>query len=67
MKLNILESEGYMEIHGSILSANMLEYMKPLKTMKVNIGIDKKLKSATIGDYWDEETISQIAELLREY
>ena len=31
-----------------------LDYSKPLKTVKVNIGTTKVPKFAFIGDYWDE-------------
>lgn len=35
--------------------------------MKVNIGMNENPKFATIGDYWDEETLTQVVDLLREY
>ena len=33
----------------------------------MNIGSKKEPKFATIGDYWDEETVSKFIELLHEY
>jgi len=44
-----------------------LDYTKPLKTKRVNIGIDEVHKFAFIGDYWDEETVGKITDLLHEY
>jgi len=40
---------------------------KPLKIKKVNIGTKEYPKFANVGDYWDDETVSKITELLREY
>ena len=34
---------------------------------KVNIGIEDKPKFANIGDYWDEETMENITDLLHEF
>ena len=45
----------------------MLEYSKPLKTAKVNIGTKENPKLAIIGDYWEEEIVSKILDLIREY
>jgi hypothetical protein len=33
----------------------------------VNIGMEEKPKFANIGDYWNDETMEKIADLLREY
>lgn len=38
-----------------------------MKTTKVNIGIEENTKLDIIGDYWNEEIVSQIVDLLREY
>ena len=40
---------------------------QPLKTRTVNIGSEEKPKYATIGDYWDEEMVSKVTDLLHEY
>jgi len=40
---------------------------KPLKTKQVNIGSEAQSKSTNIGDYWDEDTVENIMELLWEY
>jgi hypothetical protein len=34
---------------------------------KVNIGIDENPKLASIGDYWDEQTMIEIQDLLWKY
>jgi hypothetical protein len=34
---------------------------------KVNIGTEDKPKFENIGDYWNEETVENIVDLLREY
>jgi CTP:phosphocholine cytidylyltransferase-like protein len=39
----------------------------PIKVKKVNIGTNDNPKMASIGDYWDEQTIERITEFLREY
>ena len=41
--------------------------MKPLKIKKVNIGSEENLKFANIGDYWDDETVGNITDLLHEF
>jgi hypothetical protein len=38
-----------------------------LKIKKVNIGTEEMLKIASIGNYWDDRTIGQVADLLQEY
>jgi len=40
---------------------------KPLKVKKVNIGSEENQKFANIGDYWDDETVRNLTELLHEY
>jgi hypothetical protein len=42
-------------------------YTNPMKLCKVNIGSTKHPKIASIGDYWDEQTMTEIQALLREY
>jgi len=42
-------------------------YSEPLKTIKVNIGTAEVPKFAFIGDYWDEQTVCKITDLLHEY
>jgi hypothetical protein len=38
-----------------------------IKVNKFNIGTVENPKMANIGDYWDEQTVEIITELLREY
>jgi hypothetical protein len=38
-----------------------------LKIKKVNIGTVENPKIASIGDYWDNQTVERITELLHEY
>ena len=40
---------------------------QPIKINKVNIGIGKTPKLASVGNYWDDATISNITKLLHEY
>jgi len=63
--LNIPESEGIREVQGPELSIPDISNL--IKTIKRNIGTEDQPKFASIGDYWDEETVSQIANLLHEY
>ena len=63
--INILESEGHYEVHGPAVEAP--EVTHPLKTQIVNIGSEEKPKYAIIGDYWDEEMVSKVTQILHEY
>jgi hypothetical protein len=38
-----------------------------IKVKKFNIGTVENPKMASIGDYWDEQIVESIIELLREY
>ena len=40
---------------------------QPLKTWTINITSEGKPKYAIIGDYWDEEMVSKVTQLLHEY
>ena len=63
--INIPESEGHCEVHGPAVESP--EVTRPLKTRKVNIGLEEMPKYATIGYYWDEEMVRKVTELLHEY
>ena len=63
--INIQESEGTCAIEGSEISSG--QFLKLLKLKKVNIGSPENLKFSNIGDYWDEETVAKIIDLLHEY
>jgi hypothetical protein len=49
------------------LSLESKVFVVPIKVKKVNIGTNDNPKMASIGDYWDEQTIDRITKLLREY
>ena len=38
-----------------------------MKIRKVNVGIEENPKFASVGDYWDEETMAKITDLLHEF
>jgi len=63
-EVHILEAEGERVVEGLEVS---LDYSKPLKMVQVNIGTTKVPKFAFIGDYWDEEKVGKITDLLHEY
>ena len=42
-------------------------FFAPIKVKKFNIGTTENPKMAIIGDYWDEQTVESITELLCEY
>ena len=63
--INIPESEGTHEVEGSGISSD--QFLQSLKIKKVNIGSSDNPKFANIGDYWDEETVVKIMDLLHEY
>lgn len=62
--ISILESEGTHEVQG--LDLEIPEITKKVRTKKINIGIEVDLKFTSIGDYWDEEIVGNIADLLQE-
>ena len=43
------------------------QFLSPLKVKKVNIGSTDNPKFANIRDYWEEETIGNITNLLHEF
>ena len=63
--VNIPESEGSHNAQGPVLE--IPEVTEKVRTKKVNIGTDTNPKMASIGDYWDDETVGHIADLLQEY
>ena len=52
-------------MQGPVIEA--LEVNQPLKTRTVNIGSEDQPKLTTIGDYWDDEMVSKVTQLLHEY
>jgi hypothetical protein len=63
--VKIPENEGEHAVEGPHLES--ARYAKPLRTCKVNIGTYEKPKFANIGDYWNDETVEKIADLLHEH
>ena len=63
--VSIPESEGERAVARPPLQT--MDVTKPLKLREVNIGTTKQPKLANIGDYWDDETVRKVAELLIEY
>ena len=63
--INILDAEGSRAVEGSGISSE--QFIKLLKIKKVNILSKENLKFANIGDYWDEETVAKITDLLHEF
>ena len=63
--INIPELEGMCEVEGSGILSD--QFLKPLKIKKVNIGSQENLKFTNIGDYWDDETVSKITDLLHDF
>ena len=64
-KVNITKTEGQRDIEG--LGIELPFIGQPIKIKKVNIGTEKELKLANVGDYWDDATIDKIRKLLHEY
>lgn len=65
--LHFEEKEGYCALQGATAGSSAPEYNKPLKSKKYNFGIDEKPKMAIIRDYWDEQIVNQVVDLLKEY
>ena len=63
--MNIPEPEGSCDVQGPVLDLPKIE--EKVKIKKINIGIEADPKFASIGDYWDDESIGHIADLLQEY
>ena len=62
--INIPETEGSRDVAPNIPTATMSQ---PLKIRKVNIGTEENPKFASVGEYWDEETMANIINLLHEF
>jgi hypothetical protein len=63
--IQIEEAKGEIYVEGPPIESKVIA--APIKVKKVNIGIVWNSKMACIGDYWDEQTVEIIIELLREY
>ena len=65
LNVNIPDSKGSRDV--VVLDIPKDSMSQPLKIMKVNIGSEENPKFANIGDYWDEETMAKIMDLLHEF
>ena len=65
LDVNIPESKGTRVVEGFGISSD--QFLNPLKVKKVNIGSLGNPKFASIGNYWDDETVGKITDLLHEF
>lgn len=63
-EVHVLEIKGERDIEGVDIDP---DYTKPLKNRKVNIGTEEVPKFSFIGEYWDEENVGKVGDLLQEY
>jgi hypothetical protein len=63
--VQVPETEGECAVEGIELESST--YTQPIKTHKVNIRMKKNPKFAQIGDYWSDETVEKIVDLLHKY
>ena len=63
--VSISESEGSRDVGAPDIPTDSMS--QPLKIRKVNIGSKENPKFANVGDYWDEETMARIIDLLHEF
>jgi len=63
--ITIPELEGERVIPGNLL--HTVDVNKPLKLKEVNVGTKEQPKMTNIGDYWDDDMVGKIAELLTKY
>jgi hypothetical protein len=63
--IHIEEAEVERDVEGPPIELKFI-YV-PIKLKKVNIGTVDHPKMASIGDYWDEQTVESITKLLHEY
>ena len=63
--ISIPEKEGSRDVAAPDIPTDPMN--RPLKIRKVNIGTEENPKFASVGDYWDEETMENITDLLHEF
>jgi hypothetical protein len=63
--VHVSKIEGECDAVGPTLESDA--YAKPIRVRKVKIDTKEKPKFANIGDYWNDETVENIADLLRDY
>jgi hypothetical protein len=59
------KTKGEQAIEG--LDIESITYTQPINTWKVKLWMIENPKFAQIRNYWSEETVEKIVELLREY
>ena len=65
LNVNIPEFEGSHGVASPEVPTDSMN--QPLRIHKVNIGSVENLKFANDGDYWGEETMAKIIDLLHEF
>ena len=63
--INISETEGSKDVPAFDIPTNPM--IQSMKVRKFNIGMEENPKFASVGDYWDEETMEKIIDLLHEF
>ena len=63
--INIMKTKGSRDVAALDILIDPMN--QPLNIRKVNIGTKENPKFASVGDYWDEETMEKITDLLHEF
>ena len=63
--INIPKTKGSRDVAAPNVPTDPMS--QPLKIRKVNIGTKENTKFLSVGDYWDEETMEKITDLLHEF
>ena len=63
--VNIPEFEGIYDVAAPDIPTDLMSQL--LRIQKVNIGSVENPKFSNGGDYWDEETMAKITDLLHEF
>lgn len=63
--INIPKSEGHHEVARP--TVEIPDVTQPVKMKHVNIGSEAEPKFMCIGDYWDEDTVGKVLEVLHEF
>lgn len=61
-KINIPKTEGHCEVQGPQIENPDISV--PVKTKRVNIGMEAEPKFVTLSDYQDDMTVDKVDELL---
>ena len=60
--INIPKTKGSRDVTAPDIPTEPMN--QPLDIRKFNIGMEENQKFASVGDYWDEETMSKIMDML---